>query len=79
MNQSGIAELIKKGESVTVEFKENFDSKTIESSVAFANTRGGLIFIGVSDQGEIKGVQIGRETRKKCSLHSEASWRLVGN
>jgi len=64
MNQYGTVELIKKGESVTVEFKENFDSKTIESSVAFANTRGGLIFIGVSDQGEIKGVQIGKETLK---------------
>jgi len=60
MNQSEIVKLIKKGESKTVEFKETFDNKTIETAVAFANTRGGHIFIGVSDNK--KGVQIGKET-----------------
>ena len=62
MDQSEIVKLIKKGESKTVEFKETFDNKTIETAVAFANTRGGHIFIGVSDQGTKKGVQIGKET-----------------
>ena len=62
MDQSEIIKLIKKGESKTVEFKESFDNKTIETAVAFANTRGGHIFIGVSDQGAKKGVQIGKET-----------------
>ena len=62
MDQSEILKLIKKGESKTVEFKETFDNKTIETAVAFANTRGGHIFIGVSDKGAKKGVQIGKET-----------------
>jgi ATP-dependent DNA helicase RecG len=62
MDQSEIIKLIKKGESKTVEFKETFDNKTIETAVAFANTRGGHIFIGVSDKGAKKGVQIGKET-----------------
>lgn len=62
MDQSEIVKLIKKGESKTVEFKETFDNKTIETAVAFANTRGGHIFIGVSDQGTKKGVQVGKET-----------------
>ena len=62
MDQSEIVKLIKKGESKTVEFKETFDNKTIETAVAFANTRGGHIFIGVSDKGAKKGVQIGKET-----------------
>ena len=62
MEQSEIVKLIKKGESKTVEFKETFDNKTIETAVAFANTRGGHIFIGVSDKGAKKGVQIGKET-----------------
>ncbi len=62
MDQSEIIKLIKKGESKTAEFKETFDNKTIETAVAFANTRGGHIFIGVSDKGAKKGVQIGKET-----------------
>jgi len=62
MDQSEIVRLIKNGESKTVEFKETFDNKTIETAVAFANTRGGHIFIGVSDQGAKKGIQIGKET-----------------
>ncbi len=62
MDQSEIVKLIKRGESKTVEFKETFDNKTIETAVAFANTRGGHIFIGVSDKGAKKGVQIGKET-----------------
>ncbi len=62
MNQADIMELIKKNESDTIEFKENFDKETIETAGAFANTRGGIILIGISDKGKIKGVQIGKET-----------------
>ncbi|AGF95619.1 AlbA family DNA-binding domain-containing protein [Methanosarcina mazei] len=40
--------LIKSGESETLEFKEKFDDRTIESAVAFANAKGGMILIGVS-------------------------------
>ncbi len=50
--------------SFTVEFKESFDRETIEAVVAFSNTRGGVIFIGVNDKGEVKGVDIGKETLK---------------
>lgn len=41
-----IEELIKFGESGTLKFKEKFNEKTIESAVAFANTKGGMILIG---------------------------------
>ncbi|MBE0524967.1 MAG: putative DNA binding domain-containing protein [Methanosarcinales archaeon] len=38
------------------------ESETIESAVSFANTKGGIIFIGVSDKNNIKGIKIGKET-----------------
>lgn len=59
-----LLELIKSNEGLTVEFKISFDKEVLETSVAFANTKGGVILIGVSDKGEIKGIQIGKETLK---------------
>ena len=57
-----LPDLIKTGESENIEFKEKFDEQTIESAVAFANTKGGIIFIGVSDKNNIKGIKVGKET-----------------
>ncbi|MFQ6055565.1 MAG: RNA-binding domain-containing protein, partial [Methanosarcinales archaeon] len=45
-----------------VEFKESFGKETIETIGAFANTKGGIVLIGVSDNGTIHGVQLSRET-----------------
>lgn len=64
MKNEELKKLIKKGESETVEFKENFDKETIETAVAFANTKGGVILIGLSDKSKIKGIQVEKETRK---------------
>ncbi len=57
-----LIELIKKGENEKVEFKEKFDRETIETISAFANTSGGVILIGVTDEGKIKGIDIGKKT-----------------
>ena len=62
-----LPDLIKTGKSETVEFKEKFDEQTIESAVAFANTKGDMIFIGVSDKNNIKGIKIGKETLNQCT------------
>ncbi|MBS3919353.1 MAG: putative DNA binding domain-containing protein [Deltaproteobacteria bacterium] len=62
MKQADLRKLIKGGETETIEFKASFDKETLETSVAFANTKGGIILTGVSDKGEIKGIQIGKET-----------------
>jgi ATP-dependent DNA helicase RecG len=53
--------LFKRGESETVEFKKVFDRETIEALSAFANTRGGRVFVGVSDTGQVLGVDFGKE------------------
>ena len=50
---------IKNGESERLEFKEvpNVDSgKWLKTAVAFANCRGGRILFGVTNAGEIKGL-----------------------
>jgi len=64
-----VNELIDNGESETVEFKERFGKEVIQTVVAFANTCGGYLLIGVDDKGKIKGVDIGKETLK--SWHNE--------
>lgn len=51
--------ILQEGEGQFVEFKENFDSKAIiKEIVAFANAKGGRIFLGIDDRGEIKGINI---------------------
>ena len=53
---------IKKGESDTIEFKENFNEEAIQTLGAFANTNGGNVLIGVDKSGKIKGTTIGSES-----------------
>lgn len=56
-----IEAMISGGESETVEFKTSFGKEVIETAVAFANTRGGAILIGVSDAGGVADQHFGKE------------------
>lgn len=68
--------VIAQGEGMTTEFKEwvpadashNKSHELIKAVVAFANMKGGTIFIGVDDNGEITGIQ--RELRKQYAQGS---------
>jgi len=72
-----IENLIKNGESETVEFKQGFSHEAIETAAAFANTKGGTILIGVKDNGQIVGMPIGKKTlidwRNQISQSTEPS------
>ncbi|NJE26459.1 DeoR family transcriptional regulator [Thermococcus sp. MV5] len=58
-----VERLISTGENEEIEFKENFDfNGIVETAVAFANKRGGVILVGVRNNGTVVGVQTGRET-----------------
>ena len=46
-------------ESITIEFKTSFNEDVIETLVAFSNAKGGTVYVGVADNGEPKGVEIG--------------------
>ncbi len=67
METADLKQRITQGENTTIEFKENFDQEVIETAAAFANTDGGVILIGVSDNGEIRGITIGKETLRNWS------------
>jgi len=52
-------------ESDKVEFKESFDRETAVTAGSFANTKGGTIFIGITDRGNVVGTPIGTESLKE--------------
>mgnify|MGYP002914809706 FL=1 len=53
---------IPKNESLTVEFKSTFNIEVIETLVAFANSKGGSVYIGVNDKRKIVGLTLNKET-----------------
>lgn len=61
-----IKNLIQKGEGISVEFKQTISSpkKVAKEIVAFANTRGGYLLIGVDDSGNPVGVNSTEKERE---------------
>lgn len=59
-----LKKLISQGESEILEFKESLQLKDEmgETVSALSNSKGGVILVGISDKGEIKGIQIGKRT-----------------
>lgn len=62
-NEQEITAILKKGETLDVEFKSDVkglpDRDLVAAVVAMANTEGGLILLGVEDDGTVTGVQPG--------------------
>jgi ATP-dependent DNA helicase RecG len=56
-----LTDIIKQGESETLEFKPAFNVDVIETAVAFANMRGGHILLGISDDGQPLHATFGKE------------------
>ena len=63
MNTKQLNELISLGESSTLEFKRKLSTpeKIAKEIVAFANTRGGILLVGVDDNGDIYGIESEKE------------------
>jgi len=64
MDKAKIKRLVKQKESPTLEFKLSLSEpdRIVETACSFANTKGGVILIGVSDKGVVRGLDIGRQT-----------------
>lgn len=58
MDKNQYIELINKGENLNVEFKQRFSTyeKIAKELIAFANTRGGFLFLGIDDDGKAYGL-----------------------
>ncbi|MEK7290001.1 MAG: ATP-binding protein, partial [Planctomycetota bacterium] len=50
--------LIKEGEGLTVEYKERYTPRIDRDIVAFANSKGGLLLLGVDDAGRVVGEKL---------------------
>jgi ATP-dependent DNA helicase RecG len=59
--------LLAGGENLTVEFKERYTSRIDEDLVAFANTKGGTLLLGVRDDGSVKGQRLDNDLKAKIS------------
>ena len=57
MKREELGVILKEGEGDNIEFKEGFNNLDKEM-VAFANSSGGRIFLGVTDEGEINGIGV---------------------
>lgn len=75
MKSQDILKLIESGESETLEFKSRLPSDHIIARVlsAFANTKGGILLIGVSDDGNITGLSKAAALLAKIKLQEICS------
>lgn len=64
-NLGKIEELIKFGEGQNLEFKSSFNTELIETLVAFANTNGGEIVVGINQNNKLTGVSVNSESVQK--------------
>lgn len=53
------------GEGQFIEFKESPDKNLPKEMVAFANASGGVIYLGISDAGKIKGIEISNKLKSQ--------------
>ena len=62
METKEINSILKEGESEKVEFKLSLSQidEIVQAVAGFANFKGGMILTGVSDRGEVFGIEIGR-------------------
>ncbi len=67
MNNEQLKLLIAEGEGLTVEFKEKYTSKIDKDIVALANTKGGFIVLGVSDEGKVIGEKLTNQMKADIS------------
>lgn len=64
MTNDKILKLIESDEGIKTEFKPSLADRDriVEIVCSFANTKGGVVLVGVSNKGKVQGLDIGRQT-----------------
>jgi len=70
MQPEDLATTIRTGESQSVEFKADFSPEVGKSICAFANTNAGAVFVGIKDDGTIRGISTDVEEQVAQVAHS---------
>jgi ATP-dependent DNA helicase RecG len=65
LNQHNIDKIAELGEGQFIEFKESFDKSLQKEIVAFANASGGAIYLGITDNGILKGFDISNRLKSQ--------------
>ena len=66
MNSEELSLILKEGEGLKIEFKESFEPKSLAKElVAFANSEGGRIFLGINDKCDVKGIKITNQLKSQ--------------
>ncbi len=85
MNKKELDFILQEGEGLKIEFKENLNNIDKEI-VAFANTVGGRIFLGVSDSSKLKGIKVNNKLKSEiqdiannCDPSVGISFEELGN
>lgn len=68
MTQQELNTIIQTGEGYKIEFKRNANSDLSKEMVAFANSSGGRIFVGIEDDGSVTGVTVDNALRSKVEM-----------
>ena len=78
-----VSDLIKKGESETIEFKRELNDSVYKTLSAFANTDGGILLLGVGDDGEVFGFSgdldsLARSIRHNLGINPSIKVKEIG-
>ena len=74
LTAEAISALLRAEEGETLAFQERFGADVIETAVAFANTHGGTILMGVRDEAQTIGEHCGKEAlRDYVNRHATAT------
>ena len=65
MTKQELNTIIQTGEGYKIEFKRSVNSDLSKEIVAFANSSGGRIFIGIDDNGSVPGVSVDNSLKSK--------------